>query len=179
MRMHIDFYILQKFSTSLRVSYSCQLETSLIGKALDFGPRYYRFESCVSKTIYLNSYSDFLNQFLLCSFKKRLYAEMRLTTRSKQLARLFLTLNLLRRIKKVNSDTWRFFPTYGRGRRYGRMIKVFNLTSSKKTLSLRALQILNINCPFSYYVIETNQGIMTHKDALKHKLGGFLICVIL
>ena len=175
----IDFYTLLKFCIFQLVRFSRLLETSLIGKALDFGPRYYRFESCVSKTIYLNSYSDFLNQFLLCSFKKRLYSEMKLTTRSKQLARLFLTLNLIRRIKKVNINTWRFFPTYGRVRRHGRVIKVFNLTSSKLTLSLRALQILNINCPFSYYVIETNRGIMTHKDALKRKLGGFLICAIL
>lgn len=179
MQMLIDFYIQQKFSIFQHVLYHHKLETSLIGKALDFGPRYYRFESCVSKTIYLNSYSDFLNQFLLCSLKKRLYAEMKLTTRSKQLARLFLTLNLLRRIKKVHCDVWRFFPTYGRVRRHGRIVKVFNLTSSKKILSLRALRILNINYPFSYYVIETDRGIMTHKDALKYKLGGFLICAIL
>ena len=178
-QIRTDFYTQQKFSISLLVLSHYNLETSLIGKALDFGPRYYRFESCVSKTIYLNSYSDFLNQFLLCAFKKRLYSEMRLTTRSKQLARLFLTLNLLRRVKKVHSGLWRFFPTYGRVRRHSRIVKVYNLTSSKKVLSLRALQILNINCPFSYYVIETNRGIMTHKDALKHKLGGFLICVIL
>ena len=179
MQMHTDFCIPLKYCI-LRHDQSFKLlETSLIGKALDFGPRYYRFESCVSKFIFMNAYSNFLNQFLLCSFQQRLYAELRLTSRAKQLANLFLSLNLLRRIHKVNSVTWRLFPSYTKKWRCARDTRVYNLTSSKKNFSLRALRLLNLNYPFSYYILETNQGIMTHKTAIKRKIGGFLICVVL
>ena len=148
MQMHTDFCIPLKYCI-LRHDQSFKLlETSLIGKALDFGPRYYRFESCVSKFIFMNAYSNFLNQFLLCSFQQRLYAELRLTSRAKQLANLFLSLNLLRRIHKVNSVTWRLFPSYTKKWRCARDTRVYNLTSSKKNFSLRALRLLNLNYPF-------------------------------
>ena len=133
----------------------------------------------VFPNISLNAYSDFLNQFLMCSFRNRLYAETRLTSSSKRLARIFISLNLLRRIHKTHEDTWRLFPSYGSTRRTKRIVKVYNLTSSKKVLSLQALRILNINCPFSHYIIETPKGLMTHKTAIKYKTGGFLICAIL
>lgn len=154
------------------------LETSLIGKALDFGPREYRFESCVSKYVSLNSYSNFLNQFSLCLLRKHIYVETRLTTKARNLANLFIHLSLLRRISKTDNQTWRLFPLYQRQRRMTRTITVYNLTSSKKILSFRALRILNLNCPFSYYILETTQGLMTHKTAIRRKLGGFLICAI-
>ena len=155
------------------------METSLIGKALDFGPRYYRFESCVSNSILTNSCMSFLNKFLICIFRRSLYLDVKLTSSSRQLASILLMLNLLRRVCQVNSLKWRCFLSYRKSRCYGRSIRCYTSLTSKKTFSLKALRLLNQNLPFSHYIIATDKGLMTHKTAIKHGIGGILVCVVL
>lgn len=154
------------------------METSLTGKALDFGSREYGFESRVSNMHLINPYSHFLNQVALGSSRKRLSFDTVITSKTKSLASMLCELNIIRRFHRLQRDVYRVFPTFTRFRRNTRCFKIYTRARGRIVLSAKALRILNINSPHSYYVIETDRGLMTHKIAIKAGIGGMLLMVI-
>ena len=126
----------------------------------------------------INPHSHFLNRLNLGSSGRRLYFDIQLTSKTKTLASLLKSLNVLRRYHKLQNDTYRIFPSYTRYRRHARPIKTYARVNGRIRLTLNSLRLLNINSPHSYYVLETSKGLMTHKDALRRKTGGLLLLII-
>lgn len=156
------------------------METSLIGKALDFGSRQYGFESRVSNyPMSQHPYTHFLNHLKLASLRKRLSFKFRLTKKLKPLAKLLQSLNVIRRYHRNADNSYTVFPAYTHFRRYSRKIKAFTRSDGKIKLTLKALRILNISTPHTYYVLETPLGIITHKEAIRYSTGGNLLLTIL
>jgi len=112
------------------------------------------------------------------SLRKSLYFEVQMTTQLKRLASLLLSLNVLRRFHKTTNSTYRVFPAYTRYRRYTRSFKTYSRVNGRIRLQLKAIRLLNINTPHSYYILDTNRGLITHKEALKLGVGGFLLMII-
>ena len=156
------------------------METSLTGKALDFGSREYGFESRVSKHMIENRYSYIFNQLQISSRGKRYSFNVRVTTAVKPVLRLLQTLNLIRRFHRseTGSNIYRVFPSYSRFRRSCRLLRVYARKRGRISLSYNSLRLLNYNSPHSYYILETPRGIVTHKDAIKHRHGGLLLAII-
>jgi len=125
-----------------------------------------------------NSYSYFLNQLKLGSSRRSLYFDARITTKTKPLASLLLSLNVLRRFHKVNDETYRVFPSYTRYRRHARPFKAYPRVNGRIVLHKRAIRSLNILSPHTYYILETSKGLVTHKDALKLGVGGLLLLIV-
>ena len=184
MQTHTDFYTALKLHIILReISKSTKvftMETSLIGKALDFGSRQYGFESRVSNyQMSLHPYTHFLNHLKLASFRKRLSFRFRLTNKVKSLVKLLQSLNVIRRYHRNIDNSYTIFPAYTHFRRYSRKIKAFTRSDGKVRLTLKALKILNISTPHTYYVLETPLGILTHKEAIRYSTGGNLLLTVL
>jgi ribosomal protein S8 len=125
-----------------------------------------------------NSYSYFLNQLKLGSSKRSLYFDARITTKTKPLASLLLSLNVLRRFHKINDETYRIFPSYTRYRKHARLFKAYPRINGRVVLRKRAIQILNNLSPHTYYILETSRGLVTHKDALRLGTGGLLLLIV-
>ena len=125
-----------------------------------------------------NQVSYFLNQLKLSSAKRHFYYDANIVKATKELAELLVSLNLLRRFYRVKGNKYRCFPAYTRNRQGMRSTKTYTRKQGLLHFSLKALQILNISTPHSYYVLYTDRGIMTHKDALRLKLGGKLIMIV-
>ena len=126
----------------------------------------------------INPHSHFLNRLKLGSSGRRLYFDVRLTSKTKDLALLLKSLNLLRRFHRLEGDLYRVFPTYTRFRRHARSMKTYARVNGRIRLTLSSIRLLNINAPHTYYVLETHKGLMTHKDALRYKIGGLLLLII-
>ena len=126
----------------------------------------------------INPHSHFLNRLKLGSAGRRLYFDVRLTTKTKTLASLLKSHNLLRRFHRLEGDTYRIFPTYTRYRRHARSTKTYARVKGRIRLTLNSIRLLNINAPHTYYILETSKGLMTHKDALRYKVGGLLLLII-
>ena len=94
------------------------------------------------------------------------------------LATLLVRLNVLRRFYRLNYDLYRVYPAYTRFRKYARPTKGFTRSNGRHRFKLRTLQILNLNTPNTHYILETTQGLMTHKEALRLKLGGLLLVIV-
>lgn len=156
------------------------METSLTGKALDFGSREYGFESRVSNNIIENQYSYIFNQLQISSKGRRYSFNVRMTKAIKPVLRLLQTLNVVRRFHRFGeeSNVYRVFPTYSRFRKTSRTLKVYATKRGRIRLSYHSLRLLNFNCPSSYYILETPTGVITHKDAIRTKQGGLLLAIL-
>ena len=53
------------------------------------------------------------------------------------------------------------------------------ITKKRKNLYLTHKQILNLTTSLNLYIISTSKGIVTHKQAIKNKQGGELLCKII
>lgn len=126
-----------------------------------------------------NRYSNFLNLLTISSLKKSLYFDVHMTSKLRRLASLLLSLNVIRRFHRLNSSTYRVFPSYTRYRRYARKYKTYTRLKGRIQLQAKAIRLLNINTPHSYYVLDTSRGVVTHKEALKFGIGGVLLMIIL
>lgn len=125
-----------------------------------------------------NPYSHFLNQVILCSKRKGLFFDSPITNKTKKLAQLLLDLNVIRRFFRTHDENYRVFPAYTRYRKFNRSFKLYSRVSGKIILSYKALRLLNLSSPHSYYILETGIGLMTHKEAIKHRVGGVLLLII-
>lgn len=103
---------------------------------------------------------------------------MQIPKRTKPLVQVLKDINIIRRYYKLSGNTYRVFPAYTKWRVKHRPIATFTRVNHELRFTLRALRIVNINCKHSYYILHTDQGIMTHHDALKLKIGGKLLAVV-
>jgi len=128
----------------------------------------------------LNNYAYFFNQLLISIKARRYYFDVRITRKLRPLARLLQTLNLIRRFHKVDNgkQIWRVFPAYSRNRKFSRELRTYARVRGKIVLNYQSLRLLNFNTPHSHYILETSVGIIAHKEALRRKIGGFLLAIV-
>ena len=126
----------------------------------------------------IDSYTYFFNQLRVTSAQRKLYFETRLTTKTKSLALLLVQLNVLRRFQKIDNGYYRVFPAYSRFRKQARSIKTFTRSRGRHRFKLSTIRTLNLNTPHTHYILETDRGLMTHKDAIKGSLGGLLLVIV-
>lgn len=125
-----------------------------------------------------NHHSYFLNQLRMSSARRSLYFDVRITVKTKALASLLVSLNVLRRFHKINDLTYRVFPSYTRYRRHTRTFKTYTRINGRIRMQKKALRLLNFLAPHTYYVIETSRGLITHKEAIRLGIGGSLLMII-
>ena len=125
-----------------------------------------------------NSYTYFFNQLKVTSAQRKLYFDTLLTTKTKSLALLLIQLNVIRRFHKTHDGYYRVFPAYSRFRKQARSIKTFTRARGRHRFRLSTIRTLNLNTPHTHYILETDRGLMTHKDALKYSLGGLLLVIV-
>lgn len=134
--------------------------------------------SPVFPNLIINPYNYFFNQLQITSAQRKLYFNVNLFQKSKQLAELLIHLNVIRRFYRIKGNLYRVFPTYSRFRKQARALKSYTRVRGRHNLRLKTIQTLNLNTPNTHYILETDKGLMTHKDALKHSIGGSLLAVV-
>lgn len=157
------------------------METSLIGKALDFGSNEYGFESRVSNIFYTSSHNYILNHLILNSNKKKLNFEILYTKKN---IRLVYFLNKIGLIKnyfcftknqfykiKIFIAFYKFLPIC-------KNLKLLSTPSRSFYVSYKALSLLHNRTLDSLLILSTSRGLITHLDALKLKIGGKILFLI-
>ncbi len=67
------------------------------------------------------------------------------------------------------------FPTYHRLTPLTKHFKIISTPSHTLFISYKALRLLNKRVGTAYYLLSTPLGIISHKEAIKKKIGGALI----
>lgn len=122
-----------------------------------------------------NPLVHFLNKFRFAVAKKSLYFDVEMFPRSLQLLELFYKLNIVRTYKKSSTNLYRVYPSYSVYRNRTRVIKSYFRSSHYLTVPLKLLRVASVNRPYSYIILETHKGIITHKEALKFNISGRII----
>ena len=85
---------------------------------------------------------------------------------------------LIPRTGSVTKKYMLFTPYFYKQTTFFKCIRLISTISKKFTVTLKALIIINRSLKSSILLIETSKGILTHKDALRLRVGGLLLCVI-
>lgn len=154
------------------------METSLIGKALNFGFNEYGFESRVSKMFYNYSIAHVLNAVNINTAHKKLVFEIVFTRKNAmfvQALRKFSFLHKFVVVKKNERLCLKIYTHYFNNKRVGGNFKIISRPSKAFYISLRALYLMSKRTGGSVFIISTSRGLLTHHEAIKQKTGGMLV----
>lgn len=152
------------------------METSLTGKALNFGFSEYRFESYVSNI--KKNFLHFITKFKINVAKKNIFFDMRVTRTTRNILLLFENMGLIKSYYFHNLGYCRIFILYSKYYKNNRKIKLYLRKNEKLQLSNKLLVIFKLISPTSSLILQTNKGFITHKEALYNNVGGKLIAII-
>lgn len=154
------------------------METSLIGKALGFGPNECRFESYVSNFIPYDHNSYLINHLNIAISRKLLRMTIRLVPKTLPLIKLLWELGFIRHYYIHRNKHLRitFSILFYKNTTYYNSLKILSTQSKKFFISLKALKLINKLSGDSVFILSTSKGIITHKKAIQEGLGGLLLC---
>lgn len=161
------------------------METSLIGKALDFGSNECGFESHVSKLVPYYSHAYVINHVNILLSRKQKCVQIVLTKKTLRLIRSFYKNSIVKNFiiieKTINQKKKRFIRFSGlfyRNESYFKGVRLVSTPSRKHTISVKGLKTLKKISGTSLIILETSRGLISHIDALKLNVGGLILCVV-
>ena len=158
------------------------LETSLIGKALDFGPKECGFEPLVSNNMPYNSVAFLVNHTKFSVVSKRRWILFRCTKKMLPILAIFKRIGLLNSyiLNRQNSTqlTVKLSPFFYKTSAFYKSIRLVSTPSKRFNIKLRTLQVLTKSIGEAVIILETSLGILTHTEALRLKIGGKILIVL-
>lgn len=157
------------------------METSLIGKALGFGPNECRFESCVSNLMPYDTNAYVTNHVNIALARKNLKSTIIYTKQAIKLINVLHRIGFLKNyvvLRKNNSFFIRFTIFFYKNTTYYHNIRLISTPSRRFFISLKALHKLKYATRSSVYILSTSKGLITHDEAILYKIGGLLLCAI-
>lgn len=160
------------------------METSLIGKALDFGSNECGFESHVSSVPY-STPNYVANHLNISNAKKKNTKTIILTKKSLKIVKTLWTYGVVHRylIRKNDKNTLpKYFITFTtlvyQTKPFFRGVRVVSTPSRKHTISLNALRKASHSLKISTVLLSTPYGVISHHEALQRKIGGLIFAVL-
>lgn len=123
-------------------------------------------------------YRFLVNQLKMGTAQKGCFFECAMNVRTLVFLKILYKLGFIRKYVRLTAKTYRIFPNWRNGRSTIKHIRFFQVKTPLK-LTVKALSILRHVTFNSFLILETDRGLMTHRDAIDYKLGGHLICSLL
>jgi ribosomal protein S8 len=125
------------------------------------------------------NYFHFINHLKLSIARKNFSFLVVVNIQTVKLMSLFQKLNIIRGFYKVSSNKYVVFNSWNTLTPNSIKIKSYSRSSSPIKFKLDTLKVLKKHTFRSFIVLNTTKGILTHQEALRHKVSGSLICIIL
>lgn len=154
------------------------METSLIGKALNFGFNECGFESRVSKTNTTHSLINVINTWKITLKKKKIFFDMTYTKKTFYFIKILKFLKLINFFFFVKKNEWiwiRSYVTFNFLRPELALMRFFSTPSKKFWLSLYALKLLQKRTGVSTYLISTSSGVVPASKSIRLRKAGLLL----
>ena len=156
------------------------METSLIGKALDFGSNEYGFDPRVSNMRY-NSYAYVINHLNLAITRKNLYVKFKHTKKTLELVQVLHKIGYINNfsvsVKGYNDSFIHVSPSFFKNTPFFKSLRLVSTPSKKHYTTLKALYTINKTIKSSVIILSTSQGLVDHREALRLKIGGIILCI--
>jgi ribosomal protein S8 len=126
----------------------------------------------------------FLSQLRINVAKKNLFFKISINKYELQLLNLLMRRGIVRRYFKLNytsggKELYMIYPNHTMTRAANLNLILFNRKADHIVLTLSSLKILSLSSGASSFVLKTDKGLLTHQEAIKNKVGGVLLCLIL
>ena len=166
------------------------METSLTGKALDFGSNEYGFDPRVSNIRY-NSRAYVINHLNLAISRKKLRIKFKYTRKTLELVKALFTIGYISNYSIVSTDlqgvtgkllssktSWIYVNTmFFKNTPFFKSLRLVSTPSKKHTTTLRGLQVISKSIKSSVLVLSTPHGVIDHHEALRIGTGGTIVCI--
>jgi ribosomal protein S8 len=155
------------------------LETSLIGKALAFGPKECGFESRVSNLYSNGAYAYVIAHLNMGSSQKRAFTLVSRSRKTTALLAVLQKIGVLQHFRvflKIARVLFQVYLSYYKKQPVTKNLKLISRSGCNLYISYSALRILNKRTRTSTYIISTSRcGLTTDKNALKEHSGGLVV----
>ena len=155
------------------------METSLIGKALNFGFNEYGFESHVSKVSYTHAYSHLLSVINIRALQKSLRLEIVYTKAILNFLKFFQKNGVINSyalfLGPKNQLFIKIYLVYYKKLPLSSNCKIITKPSKQYFISYKALMLLSKRTFDSVYLISTDLGLLSHHDAIRNRRGGVVV----
>lgn len=94
------------------------------------------------------------------------------------LIRMFLKLKIIRRVERLAPKRYRIYIKWQNNHTNLHSLVFYSLAAHPLRLTHSALVVLNTHTFGSTIVLSTTRGLITHREALKYRLGGIIICIV-
>jgi ribosomal protein S8 len=166
------------------------LETSLTGKALDFGSNEYGFDPRVSNIRY-DSHAYVINHLNLAISRKKLRVRFKYTRKTLELTKALFSIGYvsnysvvskhttLKFTKSLNSkNSWIYVSTvFFKNTPFFKSLRLVSTPSKKHITTLKGLKVINLSIKSSVVILSTPYGIIDHREALRVGTGGTILCI--
>ena len=161
------------------------METSLIGKAVDFGSKEYGFDSRVSKYMRYNTNAYVINHVNLTIARKAVFTSIIFTRKTYPLVKLLHRLGCIHNFvvtTQTRAGARRKFITFStffyRNTVFFKDLRNVSTPSRRHTISLKALRIASSYLKASTLILSTPKGLLTHPEALRLHTGGLIVALL-
>ena len=122
-------------------------------------------------------YTYLFTKLNLSFIRKRLFFDFPLKKNFLSLL-IFLKKNsLIKAFFKIKPNKYRVYLSHTKNYKFDRKKQLFFKKRSTFNLSFHAIKLLNYNLKNSFLILETQQGLITQKEAFKRKIGGIAIAI--
>jgi ribosomal protein S8 len=128
--------------------------------------------------LYKRDYGFFTNQLKINISNKNYYFDTYVNTDIKKILEIYYKLGVVRRFSKISTKKYRIYINWVGEHSTIKSIKFFQKTNPIR-LTYKSLLLINLYTFNSNFLLETNKGLITHNEALRFKIGGNLVCLVL
>ena len=161
------------------------METSLIGKAVDFGSKECGFEPRVSNYLPYNPVAYLVNHVNIATTRKKPKIKLLISKRMLPLLKTLHKVGCVSRYVYVTKQSKNLSLRYViltipffKQRPFFKSIRLVSTPSKKYNVSLKALHLVSTSLRSSFAILSTPYGVIDHREAIKLKTGGLILCII-
>jgi len=128
-------------------------------------------------------YVYLLSQLRINTAKHNFFFKVSIGVRDVEMLNLLVSRGIVRRfyklhLAKANKYSYLIYPNYTRLNNTNLRLTPLTRNKGHTSMTLNALKIINIASGGSSFILKTTKGLLTHQEAIKHSLGGVVVCFI-
>jgi ribosomal protein S8 len=133
-----------------------------------------------SQSIVQNNYSYVVNHINIVSSKKQRFTKIKFSKKIFQFILVLYKLGVINSfiVLSFRKKKIKISPLIYKNKPYFSGLRLVTTPSKNFHIKLKTLLFLNNSLGETVLVLETPLGIISHKEAIKHKTGGKILCVL-
>lgn len=119
-----------------------------------------------------------MNHFRWNLARRNHWFDVPVTTRSLCFMRLLYRLGMIRRLLKLTNKRYRVYIAWNSYKGVFPTFRTYSTPSQTFIMNVHALQIACTYIGYSHIILSTSKGLLTHKEARYHNVGGVIVGVL-